>query len=101
MTHPMVLDKTSLSWMSCVQGIHVTADSPMGTPPSSSMFNDYQPRLVLDDPVVNELAKKYKKNAGQVGFCFCPGCGVPTSIFTKVSRKKRKVYVFWRLNRSL
>ena len=45
----------------------MTAYSPMGTPPSSSMFNDYQPKLVLDDPVVNELAKKYKKNAGQVG----------------------------------
>ena len=38
----------------------------MGTPPSSAMFKDYQPPLVMNDPVVKELAEKYKKNVGQV-----------------------------------
>ena len=38
----------------------------MGTPPSSSMFNDYQPELVMNDPVVKEMAEKYNKNVGQV-----------------------------------
>ena len=43
----------------------MTAYSPMGTPPSSAMFKDYQPALVMNDPVVKELAKKYNKNVGQ------------------------------------
>ena len=30
------------------------------------MFKDYQPPLVMNDPVVKELAEKYKKNVGQV-----------------------------------
>ena len=51
-----------------MQNIHVTAYSPMGTPPSSAMFKDYQPPLVMNDPVVKELAEKYKKNVGQVQF---------------------------------
>ena len=38
----------------------------MGTPPSSAMFKDYQPALVMNDPVVKDLAKKYNKNVGQV-----------------------------------
>ena len=46
----------------------MTAYSPMGTPPSSAMFKDYQPPLVMNDPVVKELAKKYNKNVGQVQF---------------------------------
>ena len=49
-----------------LQNIHVTAYSPMGTPPSSAMFKDYQPPLVMNDPIVKELAKKYNKNVGQV-----------------------------------
>ena len=49
-----------------LQNIHVTAYSPMGTPPSSAMFKDYQPPLVMNDPVVKDLAKKYNKNVGQV-----------------------------------
>lgn len=50
----------------------MTAYSPMGTPPSSSMFKDYQPKLAMDDPLIKELAKKYKKNVGQVD----PTCGI-------------------------
>ena len=49
-----------------LQNIHVTAYSPLGTPPSSTMFKDYQPPLVMNDPVVKEIAKKYNKNVGQV-----------------------------------
>lgn len=53
-----------------MQGIHVTAYSPLGTPPSSAMFKDYQPDLVMNDPVVKDLAKKYNKNVGQVLLTF-------------------------------
>ena len=53
-------------WVCCLQNIHVTAYSPLGTPPSSTMFKDYQPPLVMNDPVVKEIAKKYNKNVGQV-----------------------------------
>lgn len=53
----------------CVQNIHVTAYSPLGTPPSSAMFKDYQPDLVMNDPVVKDMAKKYNKNVGQVHTC--------------------------------
>ena len=52
-----------------MQNIHVTAYSPLGTPPSSAMFKDYQPDLVMNDPVVKEMAKKYNKNVGQVCCC--------------------------------
>ena len=66
MTHdlPFVIDCVCVCV--CVQNIHVTAYSPMGTPPSSAMFKDYQPALVMNDPVVKDLAKKYNKNVGQV-----------------------------------
>lgn len=30
------------------------------------MFKDYQPDLVMNDPVVKDIAKKYNKNVGQV-----------------------------------
>ena len=30
------------------------------------MFKDYQPDLVMNDPVVKDMAKKYNKNVGQV-----------------------------------
>lgn len=62
-----------------VQNIHVTAYSPLGTPPSSAMFKDYQPDLVMNDPIVKDMAKKYNKNVGQV-CCLakvvqmCSGC---------------------------
>ena len=49
-----------------LQNIHVTAYSPLGTPPSSAMFKDYQPDLVMNDHIVKEMAKKYNKNVGQV-----------------------------------
>lgn len=68
--HPMDPEKkhcsVTESGVLCVQNIHVTAYSPLGTPPSSSMFNDYQPELVMNDPVVKEMAEKYNKNVGQV-----------------------------------
>ena len=49
-----------------MQGLHLTAYSPLGTPDSSSMMDNEDKKKLLDDPVVNELAKKYNKNAGQV-----------------------------------
>ena len=30
------------------------------------MFNGFEPKLVMNEPVVKELAKKYNKNVGQV-----------------------------------
>ena len=71
-----------------MQGIHVTAYSPMGTPPSSSMFNDYQPELVMNDPVVNELAEKYNKNVGQVRQP-CPNCMYLDVLITAAFSSKR------------
>ena len=38
----------------------------MGSPQSTEYFKDYSPKLVLNEPLINELAKKYNKNAGQV-----------------------------------
>lgn len=64
-----------------MQDIHVTAYSPMGSPPSVSMFNGYQPKLVMDDPIVNEIAKKYNKNAGQI--CVKWGLQHGTSVIPK------------------
>lgn len=57
-------------WVFVIQNIHVTAYSPLGTPPSSAMFKDYQPDLLMNDPVVKEMAKKYNKNVGQVCCCY-------------------------------
>ena len=49
-----------------MQGIHNTAYSPMGSPQSTEYFKGYSPKLVLEEPLVHQLAKKYNKNAGQV-----------------------------------
>ena len=66
-----------------MQNIHVTAYSPLGTPPSSAMFKDYQPDLVMNDPVVKEMAKKYNKNVGQVyGCCRFPAAVAPTFAYS-------------------
>lgn len=56
-----------------MQNVHVTAYSPLGTPPSSAMFKDYQPDLIMNDPVVKDLAKKYNKNVGQVSLLLTNG----------------------------
>lgn len=45
------------------------------------MFNDYEPKLAMDDPIINEIAKKYKKNAGQI--CIKWGLQHGTSVIPK------------------
>ena len=50
----------------CSQGLHLSAYSPLGSPDSSSSMGNDDKKKLLDDPVVNELAKKYNKSAGQV-----------------------------------
>lgn len=47
------------------RGIVLTAYSPLGNPGSQANSLDNKDRL-LKDPVVNKLAKKYNKNAGQI-----------------------------------
>ncbi|KAL0048680.1 hypothetical protein WJX82_008571 [Trebouxia sp. C0006] len=71
------------------KNIHVTAYSPMGTPPSSAMFKDYQPPLVMNDPVVKELAEKYKKNVGQI--CIKWGLQHGTSVIPKATSEDHVV----------
>lgn len=38
----------------------------MGSPQSTEYFKGYTPKLLLNDPLINQLAEKYNKNAGQV-----------------------------------
>ncbi|DBA70144.1 TPA: hypothetical protein ACH3X2_012197 [Trebouxia sp. C0005] len=71
------------------KNIHVTAYSPMGTPPSSAMFKDYQPALVMNDPVVKELAQKYNKNVGQI--CIKWGLQHGTSVIPKATSEDHVV----------
>ena len=64
------MSATRLHWSkliaTCCQGLHLSAYSPLGSPDSSSSMGNDDKKKLLDDPVVNELAKKYNKGAGQV-----------------------------------
>ena len=80
--------------MTSYQGLHLSAYSPLGSPDSSSSMGNDEKKKLLDDPVVNELAKKYNKSAGQVSstclgwrHCMaylrcsvCPGCSSAVSL---------------------
>ena len=54
-----------------VQGIHVTAYSPLGSPDSATMMkrSEDAPRL-LQEPTVLDISKKHDRPAGQV----CDAC---------------------------
>ncbi len=51
----------------CLQGIHLTAYSPLGTPDSAAMQNrgDQTPHL-MSDPAVKKIADKHGKHTAPV-----------------------------------
>ena len=53
----------------CLQGIHLTAYSPLGTPDSAAMQNrgDQTPHL-MSDPAVKKIADKHGKHTAPVSF---------------------------------
>ena len=51
-----------------MQKLHLSAYSPLGSPDSASDMGNEDKRKPMDDPVVKEIAKKYNKSAGQVGY---------------------------------
>ncbi|KAL7636251.1 UNVERIFIED_CONTAM: hypothetical protein RMT77_013009 [Armadillidium vulgare] len=61
--HPYFSQKKLISFCKS-NGLTITAYSPLGSP-SRPVKGDSDP-VLLEDPVVLELAKKYNKNAGQI-----------------------------------
>ena len=49
-----------------VQGIHVTAYSPLGSPDSAEMMKRQHKQSVMDNPAVREVASKHNKAAAEV-----------------------------------
>ena len=49
-----------------VQGIHVTAYSPLGSPDSAEMMKRQHKQSVMDNPTVKEVASKHNKAAAEV-----------------------------------
>ncbi len=47
--------------------MHVTAYSPLGSPDSASVMRRRHTPALLRDPLVEQLAAKYGRDAGQVG----------------------------------
>ena len=49
-----------------MQGIHVTAYSPLGSPDSAEMMKRQDKQSVMDNPTVKEVASKHNKAAAEV-----------------------------------
>ena len=49
-----------------VQGIHMTAYSPLGSPDSAEMMKRQHKQSVMDNPTVKEVASKHNKAAAEV-----------------------------------
>ena len=49
-----------------LQGLHLSAYSPLGSPDSASEMGNEDKQKPMEDPAVKEIAKKYNKNPGQV-----------------------------------
>lgn len=49
-----------------MQGIHVTAYSPLGSPDSAEMMKRSHKQAVMDNPTVKEVASKHNKAAAEV-----------------------------------
>ena len=49
-----------------MQGIHVTAYSPLGSPDSAEMMKRQDKQSVMDNPTVKEVASKHSKAAAEV-----------------------------------
>ena len=54
-----------------MQGIHVTAYSPLGSPDSAEMMKRQDKQAVMDNPTVKEVASKHSKAAAEVGMSPC------------------------------
>merc|ERR1712045_694384 len=63
--HPYFRNEKLVKWCR-MQGIHVTAFSPLGSPDSAVMLRRKVSTTLMDDPVVKALAEKYNRNVGQV-----------------------------------
>ena len=55
-----------VSALCLVQGIHVTAYSPLGSPDSAEMMKRQDKQSVMDNPTVKEVASRNKKAAAEV-----------------------------------
>jgi diketogulonate reductase-like aldo/keto reductase len=64
--HPYFRNERLLTWCQN-RGIHVTAYSPLGSPDSASMFKR-QSRVLLQDPLLLDVARRIGKDAGQVSW---------------------------------
>ena len=63
--HPYHRNDALIAW--CKQhDIHVTAYAPLGSPDSESIFPRKFPDVLLQDPIVKEVAQRTGKNVGQV-----------------------------------
>ena len=49
-----------------LQGIHVTAYSPLGSPDSAEMMKRQHKQAVMDNSTVKEIASKHNKHAAEV-----------------------------------
>ncbi|KAG1936953.1 aldo-keto reductase family 1 member A1 [Pimephales promelas] len=65
--HPYLVQSDLIDYCKS-KNIALTAHSPFGSPgrPSEHQRGDMDPRTLLDDPVVGDIAKKHKRTPGQV-----------------------------------
>lgn len=63
--HPYHRNDALIAWCAD-RGIHVTAFSPLGSPDSESIFPRKVPAVLLQDPVLQAVAARSKRNVGQV-----------------------------------
>jgi len=47
-------------------GIHICAYSPLGSPARGNIMKDTDPSVLLEDPLLREISKKYKKTGAQI-----------------------------------
>lgn len=59
---------------SMVQGIHVTAYSPLGSPDSAEMMKHSHKQSVMDNSTIKEVAAKHNKAAAEVTLPALPDC---------------------------
>lgn len=91
--HPY-LAQTKLKKFCEDRGIKLTAYSPLGNPGSQAHSGSDKDRL-LKDSVVNRLAQKYKKNAGQILLKFAAQRGIiviPKSV--SIERIQSNIQIF-------
>jgi alcohol dehydrogenase (NADP+) len=67
------------------QGIHVTAYSPFGN--SNPIYEGQKGGLLMDDPVLTEIGKKYNKNGAQIALAW--GVNMGHSVIPKSKTPSR------------